>query len=152
MGSGALFSLAAAATLFYADGGVELASVQRRSASLQRQIDEVVAPPVIRSKSSARAMEIARRLEARGAQFYGTYWCSHCRDQKETLGKEAMRLVTYNECDADGKNSKRAECKAVGVKGYPTWLLDGKLYPGERDLDGLDAMLKGEVASQEPSP
>ena len=158
--SGALVSLAAAVALFFADGGPELTSrssgggAAAASAAAARVLGEISgepqAPPTIRSASSVRALDIARRLQARGGQFYGAYWCSHCANQKEALGKEAMKLVPYNECDPEGVNSKRSECVAAGVKGYPTWSLDGKLYPGERDLDELEAMLKGEVASQDP--
>lgn len=157
--SGALISLAAAIALFFADGGPELtsrgssASAAAASAAASRILGEAsgepVAPPTIRSKSSARALDIARRLQARGGQFYGAYWCSHCANQKETLGREAMQLVTYNECDENGVNSRRSACVAAGVKGYPTWSLDGKLYPGERDLDELEQMLKGEVPSRD---
>ena len=35
-------------------------------------------------------------------------------------------------------------CSKHGVQGYPTWQLDGKLVPGERDLDGIEEMLLGE--------
>ena len=100
---------------------------------------------MIRPRYWCVALDIAKRLQARNAQFYGAYWCSHCANQKEILGKEAMSLIPYNECDKDGVNSKRAQCKEAGISGYPTWSLDGKLYPGERDLDELENMLKGEV-------
>ena len=99
----------------------------------------------IRTHSSERALELSKRLTARGARFYGAYWCSHCRDQKEALGQEAMRLVPYLECDANGKNSRRAECTAVGIRGYPTWEVDGALFPGERSLDELEEILAGNV-------
>lgn len=153
-GTGALISLAAAATLFFADGGTTLVAEQqayrslaqiRASAGQEMEEKTPVAPPQIRSKSTTRALDIAKRLQARNAQFYGAYWCSHCANQKEILGKEAMSLIPYNECDKDGVNSKRAQCKEAGISGYPTWSLDGKLYPGERDLDELENMLKGEV-------
>ena len=140
--SGALVSAAAAAALFAAQGGAELADVRQEPASAQVA---PVAPPAIRASSSARALGIAKQLQARGARFYGAYWCSHCRDQKEALGAEAMRLVPYLECDANGAGSRRAECTAAGIRGYPTWQLDGALFAGERDLDELELMLAGEV-------
>jgi len=105
-------------------------------------------PPVTRSPSSPRALKLAEQLSERGGRFFGAYWCSHCANQKETLGVEAMRLVPYLECDENGLNSRRAECRAAGIKGYPTWQLDGKLFPGERDLDELEAMLRGDSTPQ----
>ena len=94
-------------------------------------------PPITRAHSSARALELARELNARGGRFFGAYWCSHCANQKETLGIEAMRLVPYLECDANGVDSRRAECQASGIRGYPTWQLDGRLFPGEKGLDEI---------------
>ena len=41
-----------------------------------------------------------------------------------------MAIVPYIECDAEGANSRRALCSESGVKGYPTWQLDGQLFPG----------------------
>ena len=63
-----------------------------------------------------------------------------------------MTLVPYLECDANGKDSRRAECSAAGIRGYPTWQLDGKLFPGERDLDQLEAMLRGDAEPDAVAP
>ena len=59
-----------------------------------------------------------------------------------------MKLVPYLECDENGKNSRRSECVAAGVKGYPTWQVDGKLFPGEKDLGEIEEMLAGKLAAQ----
>ena len=138
-GSGGLISAAAAAALFY------VGDAQAKE-SAPPPLGE---PPTVVARSSPRSLEVARQLEARGGRFFGAYWCSHCYNQKQTLGIEAMKLVPYVECDREGKNSRRSECLAAGVKGYPTWQLDGKLFPGERDLDELEDMLKGKAQPQE---
>ena len=54
-------------------------------------------------------------------QMYGAYWCSHCYEQKQKLGKEAMKYITYVECAKDGLNSQTKTCKANEIPGYPTW-------------------------------
>ena len=69
--------------------------------------------------------------------MYGAFWCSHCYDQKQAFGYEAMRSIPYVECDREGYNNERDVCKAREVPGYPTWEIGGKLYPGERSLDEL---------------
>lgn len=133
---GGAASLAAAATLYFVVGA--------QTPSLGASAGfESTAPPRVRSKSSARAVELAETLKSRNARLYGAFWCSHCADQKETLGAEAAAIMPYYECDAEGQNSKRDECQKVGVRGYPTWQLDGKLYSGERSLDDLEAILAG---------
>jgi uncharacterized membrane protein/glutaredoxin len=138
---GALVSLAAAATLYF------VAAPQQ-----QQQPGESLgstSPSPVRSRSSARALDVATRLQSRGARVYGAYWCSHCAGQKETLGAAAAKLVPYIECDAEGENSRRALCQEAGVRGYPTWELDGKLFPGERSIDELEALLAGDAADPE---
>ena len=47
-------------------------------------------------------MELAKRLKAAGAKMYGAFWCSHCFEQKQTFGKEAMAEFPYVECYPDG--------------------------------------------------
>jgi len=78
--------------------------------------------------------------------MYGAYWCSHCNDQKQTLGREAMNYVTYVECAGDGKDSRKDLCKEKNIPGFPTWDIGGKLYPGEWGLDELEDILKEVVA------
>ena len=49
--------------------------------------------------------------------------------------------VDYYECAADGFASRRSQCQERGVRGYPTWEINGKFYPGERSLDELQSLL-----------
>lgn len=168
-GCGALMSLAAAATLYFTvNTAVPPTSTLAKSPATAAWVDQVAAtcakgpsgdedsglkcesPPTIQARSSPQALDIARQLQARGAKFYGAFWCSHCRDQKETLGAEAMKLVPYMECAPDGAYNKRGECQAAEIKGYPTWILDGKQYPGERSLEQLEQMLAGKAEAGEP--
>ena len=53
-------------------------------------------------ESSGRAVELAKRLKAAGARMYGAFWCSHCFEQKQAFGKEAMADFPYVECYPDG--------------------------------------------------
>lgn len=131
--SSAAIALAAAAALYFSgDNGEE---------SFQVDADGFPTPPSIRSRSSEEALELARRMRAKGGRMFGAFWCSHCINQKETLGREAMQIVPYIECDAEGSKSQRELCVDTGVRGYPTWQLDGQLFPGEKDLGGLRALL-----------
>jgi len=77
--------------------------------------------------------------------MYGAYWCSHCFNQKQTLGKEvfAQGLVNYVECDKQGMDSEFLTCREKDVPGYPTWEVAGKLYPGEKTLEELEKLLNG---------
>lgn len=94
-------------------------------------------PPPITAKSSATALTLASDLKSLNSRMFGAFWCSHCYDQKQAFGYEAMQSIPYIECDREGYNNKRALCKEQDVPGYPTWEIGGELFPGERSLDEL---------------
>mmetsp|Transcript_4542 Transcript_4542/g.9166 ORF Transcript_4542/g.9166 Transcript_4542/m.9166 type:complete len:82 (-) Transcript_4542:224-469(-) len=80
--------------------------------------------------------------------MYGAFWCSHCYDQKQSLGSEAMRAIPYVECDRDGYRTQRDLCRAKDVPGYPTWEIGGELFPGERSVDELREIVDGVLAKR----
>jgi len=100
----------------------------------------VFEPPAVDTVSTDRAIRLARHLQTKHAKIYGAYWCSHCFAQKQAFGAEAATLLDYVECADDGRNSLRATCQARNIAGYPTWEIDGKLYPGERSLAELEVL------------
>ncbi len=100
-----------------------------------------VPPPPITSSSSPRALKIGEDMKELNTRFFGAYWCSHCYDQKQRMGREAMANVQYIECSPEGLNSQTSICKERGVPGYPTWEIGGNLYPGEMYLDELEDII-----------
>jgi uncharacterized membrane protein len=82
------------------------------------------------------AGRLAIHLTETNAKMYGAYWCPHCMDQKKKFG-EAQKLIPYVECDPKGANPQPELCIQKGVKGYPTWEINGKILSGERSLDEL---------------
>jgi hypothetical protein len=94
-------------------------------------------PPRITTESSAVALTLASDLKSLNSRMFGAFWCSHCYDQKQELGYEAMKSIPYVECDREGYNNERDLCKEREVPGYPTWEIGGKLFPGERSLEEL---------------
>jgi uncharacterized membrane protein len=100
-----------------------------------------IPPPPVTSKSSEQALKIGEDLKGLNTRFFGAYWCSHCYEQKQRLGKEAMANVQYIECSKEGLNSQSGICKEREVPGYPTWEIGGKLYPGEMYLDELEEII-----------
>jgi hypothetical protein len=45
--------------------------------------------------------------------------------------------VPYVECDPKGVNPRPDLCRQVGVKAYPTWVIDGQTREGVLSLDKL---------------
>ena len=118
-------------------GGTLIASTASGSGSSSKQLY----PPQITTESSREAIDLATTLQGMNAKMYGAYWCSHCYDQKEVFGKEAFAKIQYVECSKDGANSNMKLCRAMDVPGYPTWEIDGKLYPGQQELDEIQDLV-----------
>jgi hypothetical protein len=75
------------------------------------------------SASTSQQQALANPLKARGAVFYGAYWCPACTQQKALFGKEAGARLPYVECtDASGS----ARCSAASIRAFPTWDMPGK--------------------------
>ena len=144
------------AVLLFGTGGLEAINANAASGpgsstlvatlngSDQQPQELIYAPPEITTQSSSRALAVAQQLQKMDAKMYGAHWCSHCYDQKQTLGKEVFGqgYVEYVECSKDGLNSRTKVCKAKEIPGYPTWEINGKQYPGEQTLDELEDLIK----------
>mmetsp|Transcript_12734 Transcript_12734/g.24030 ORF Transcript_12734/g.24030 Transcript_12734/m.24030 type:complete len:84 (+) Transcript_12734:3205-3456(+) len=73
--------------------------------------------------------------------MYGAFWCSHCLEQKEVFGKEAMENFPYVECFPAGwkKGTKEAAaCESNDVRGFPTWIINGEKIEGDQTLEDLE--------------
>ena len=84
----------------------------------------------ITTTSGEAEIALAKHLTSIGAKKYGAYWCPHCFEQKQLFGKEAFKEVNYIECASEGKNPQPQACTAAGIRSFPSWEIDGKLYPG----------------------
>lgn len=72
--------------------------------------------------------QLAIHLRDSGAQFYGAYWCPHCKEQKRIFEASADRLP-YIECSPHGRKGPRATvCKMEKIDSYPTWIINGRRY------------------------
>ena len=107
--------------------------------------------PTITTVSSQKAMAVAKRLDAVGAKMYGAFWCSHCFEQKETLGAEAMKSGKfYVECFPDGweRGKQMAgvcleplNSEGKKLQGFPTWVIGGKVIEGDKSVAELEKIL-----------
>ncbi|MDJ0799200.1 MAG: vitamin K epoxide reductase family protein [Calothrix sp. MO_167.B12] len=102
----------------------------------------------IATTSGESEIELARHLKKIGAKKYAAWWCPHCHEQKQLFGKEATAELNIIECDPRGKNAAPDVCKAASIKGYPTWIINGKQYPNVQPLKKL-AEVSGYKGPQE---
>ncbi len=92
----------------------------------------------ISSTSGAAEIELAKYLTQKDVKVYGAYSCPHCYEQQQLFGKEAWSNIQQIECAADAKeNPQPAVCEQAGIKGFPTWSIDGELDPGAKKLARL---------------
>jgi glutaredoxin len=93
--------------------------------------------------------QLAVHLTQTGAVMYATYWCPYCQRQEALFGETAFQYIERVECDPQGENPQPDRCREAGVRGLPTWIINGQNYPGLRSLEEL-AELSG-YANYEPS-
>jgi uncharacterized membrane protein len=75
--------------------------------SLAGGYDLDYALPAVTTSSTPQGVALAQRLRDGGARMYGAFWCSHCYDQKQAFGAEAMQAFPYVECYPDGLHKVR---------------------------------------------
>ncbi|KAM5546908.1 thiol-disulfide oxidoreductase LTO1 [Rosa sericea] len=91
----------------------------------------------ISTPSSLFAISLAKHLNAIGAKMYGAFWCSHCVEQKQMFGREAAKELNYVECFPGGFRKGTIMAKAcidAKLEGFPTWVINGQVLSGEKDL------------------
>jgi thiol-disulfide isomerase/thioredoxin len=91
------------------------------------------------STDGVAATTLAQHLKSIGAKMYGAFWCGFCKRQKQLFGN-AVQQINYIECDSRGKNSQTRLCQQANITSFPTWEINGKLYPGLRTLPQLAAL------------
>lgn len=63
--------------------------------------------------------------------LYSSKYCPHCQDQKAILSNYLSLFKNIDCLDEPGK------CDEAGVDRYPTWQIEGKLYPGVKSINEL---------------
>jgi uncharacterized membrane protein/glutaredoxin len=102
----------------------------------------------VTSKSGPSELALAEHLKQTGSTMYGGWFCSHCHEQKQLFGREAVRAsLPYVECNSEGKNAQVELCQKEGVKSFPTWSIKGQKYSGVQRLEKL-AELSGYTGSK----
>ncbi len=87
--------------------------------------------------SAEKKDTLAKCLTEKGVKMYGAYTCSHCQNQKKAFG-DSFQYIDYVECDANGPSGNPQACDNAGIKGYPTWIINGVQYFGEQDIGTLE--------------
>lgn len=78
--------------------------------------------------------EVLQRLVSAGATLYGAGWCGYTTKQLEALGitEDNTHGLDYVSCDTDEE-----ACRSKDINAYPTWQINGQIYPGYHSPEGL---------------
>lgn len=96
-------------------------------------------PKLAETKTSQDNTEILQMLINKQATFFGASWCGFTQKQFDELGisAEDTRGLDYVECASDDDR-----CVSENVEAFPTWKIDGQLYPGFQELSKLKMLLQ----------
>lgn len=90
------------------------------------------------SSSPGKYDNFTKCLTEKNVTMYGSLECSHCQNQKKMFGS-SIKYVNYVEC-GPLSGPINNECINAGVRAFPTWSIDGKLYEGEKSIQELGSL------------
>lgn len=88
--------------------------------------------------------KFAKCLSESNVKMYGSCECYHCENQKRMFG-DNFKYIDYVECKEGCSGANVNLCNDKNIPGYPTWELNGNLYPGEINLDKLSELSGCEI-------
>lgn len=81
--------------------------------------------------------QLANCIKDSGAKFYGTFWCSHCQNQKKMF-ESASKYLPYVECSSKDGQKQLEVCTNQNIQAYPTWIFaDQSRLSGELSFQVL---------------
>lgn len=98
-----------------------------------------VAPPSPPPPPSEASDDVLQQLIDAGATFYGASWCGFTKKQLAELNitEAEPRGLDYVDCDA-----QEELCATKGIEAFPTWQIQGQMYPGYYPPAKLAELLK----------
>ena len=91
---------------------------------------------LLSGKKDTRYDAFASCIADSQARMYGTWWCPHCKEQKEDFGASWDILKEaggYVECSTSDQNVQTQVCRDAGITSYPTWrFADGSEMKGRQ--------------------
>lgn len=64
-------------------------------------------------------------------KMLGVDYCPSCQNQKKIFGS-SFEYIDYINCDFN-----KESCQELGIKFYPSWEINGKIYPGVKSIVDL---------------
>lgn len=92
---------------------------------------------VARSSDQTTVDAFAKCLTTKKVTIYGSFWCSHCDDQKKLFGN-SLQYVNYVECSQRDDREVVFACRIKQIRYTPTRIFaDGERREGMQPLQQL---------------
>lgn len=88
------------------------------------------------SNKGREYIPFAQCLTEKRVIMYGTFWCSHCSEQKRMFGN-SFSYVNYIECDPRNSKGQPELCLEEGIQIYPSWKINNTLHKGTLSFERL---------------
>ena len=100
-----------------------------------------VLPPHHIDATASMRQELRQQLVESGASLYGVSSCASTQKQLADLGTtdHFTQGLDYVDCEVEA-----AFCRQMNVTVYPTWQINGQLYPEYYSLEKLSEKLSGD--------
>ena len=87
----------------------------------------VLPPPQVPAPVPRSDSNVLQQLIDAGATFYGASWCGFTKKQLAELNitEADPRGLDYVDCD-----NQEELCASKGIEAFPTWQINGELFPG----------------------
>ena len=80
---------------------------------------------------------VKAELKNKNATLYGASWCGYTVKQLNEIG--GRDAVNYVDC---AEEAHKETCTSEGIEAYPTWKINGQMYPGYYSVETLSQMLR----------
>ena len=92
---------------------------------------------VISPEVTVARVDFAKFLTKNDVVLYTVWYCSHCHNQKDLFGQEALKELTTIECAEEGDYTFSKVCKDKEITGTPSWEINNQIIAGTTSLNDL---------------
>jgi hypothetical protein len=90
------------------------------------------------SLDQPNSSNVLSKLIENGATFYGASWCGYTKKQLAELDITETNTKGLDYVDCDNQDEL---CASKGIEAFPTWQINGQIYPGYYSQDKLSELL-----------
>ena len=91
----------------------------------------------ISAEENQARVDFAKFLTKNKIVMYSAWYCSHCQNQKDLFGQDALKELTIVECANKGEFKFNDVCVNKQIEATPSWEIDNEIITGTTSLKEL---------------